>query len=225
MEGRDPRSGRWIRPPGADGGRGGGIDLTFSAPKSVSVAWALADGWQREQIEQAHVIAVERSIEYLRSEIPAVRRRRGGPVLEEPAKDLVAAAYRHTTARGVSGADAPDPQLHSHVVITAAIRDDDRVVAVASRPIFRRKRELGAFYRSALAQELQQIGLAIRSRTGQRRPLLRDRGRPPDRDRGVLATLQGGSEGGGAVPHPLRPRRRYRANCAISSSRTARRSS
>lgn len=166
MEGRDPRSGLWIRPPGADGGRGGGIDLTFSAPKSVSVAWALADGWQRDQIEQAHAIAVERSIEYLRSEIPAVRRRRGGPVLEEPAKDLVAAAYRHTTARGVSGAVAPDPQLHSHVVITAAIRDDDRVVAVASRPIFRRKRELGAFYRSALAQELQTIGLAIRSRTG-----------------------------------------------------------
>ena len=109
---------------------------------------------------------MQRSIEYLRSEIPAVRRRRGGPVLEEPAKDLVAAAYRHTTARGVSGAQAPDPQLHSHVVITAAIRDDDRLVAVASRPIFRRKRELGAFYRSALAQELQQIGLAIRSRTG-----------------------------------------------------------
>jgi conjugative relaxase-like TrwC/TraI family protein len=166
MEGRDPRWGGWLRPPGADGGRGGGIDLTFSAPKSVSVAWALADGWQREQIEQAHANAVEQWIEYLRCEIPAVRRRRGGPAVEEPAKDLVAAAYRHTTARGVSGARAPDPQLHSHVVITAAVRDDDRVVAVASRPIFRRKRELGAYYRSALAQELQQIGLAIRSRTG-----------------------------------------------------------
>ena len=34
------------------------------------------------------------------------------------AKDLIAAEYRHTTARGVSGAQAPDPQLHSHVVIT-----------------------------------------------------------------------------------------------------------
>ena len=105
-----------------------------------------------------------------RSNICAQRSRRcvvaAAARLEEPAKDLVAAAYRHTTARGVSGAAAPDPQLHSHVVITAAIRDDDRLVAVASRPIFRRKRELGAFYRSALAQELQTIGLAIRSRTG-----------------------------------------------------------
>lgn len=43
MEGRDPASGRWLRPAGADGNRGGGIDVTFSAPKSVSVVWALGD--------------------------------------------------------------------------------------------------------------------------------------------------------------------------------------
>ena len=35
MDGRHPRTGRWLRPEGAGGGRGGGIDLTFSAPKSV----------------------------------------------------------------------------------------------------------------------------------------------------------------------------------------------
>ncbi len=35
MEGRHPRSGAWLRREGAGGGRGGGIDLTFSAPKSV----------------------------------------------------------------------------------------------------------------------------------------------------------------------------------------------
>jgi hypothetical protein len=34
MEGRHPRTGGWLRPEGAGGGRGGGIDLTFSAPKS-----------------------------------------------------------------------------------------------------------------------------------------------------------------------------------------------
>jgi hypothetical protein len=43
MEGRDPASGRWLRPAGADGNRGGGIDVTFSVPKSVSVVWALGD--------------------------------------------------------------------------------------------------------------------------------------------------------------------------------------
>src|SRR5271156_4300976 len=33
MEGRHPRSGEFLRRAGATGGRGGGIDLTFSAPK------------------------------------------------------------------------------------------------------------------------------------------------------------------------------------------------
>jgi conjugative relaxase-like TrwC/TraI family protein len=166
MEGRHPQSGRWLRRAGADGGRGGGIDSVFSAPKSVSVAWALADPWQREQIENAHANAVEQTIEYMREHVPVVRRRYGGEVVEEPAKDLIAVEYRHTTARGVSGASAPDPQLHSHVVITSAIREDDRIVAVASRPVFRAAGELGAFYRSALAEELAREGYRIDQSTG-----------------------------------------------------------
>ena len=134
MEGRHPGTGRWLRRAGADGSRGGGIDVTFSARKSVSVAWALGDPWQREQIEAAHARAVERSVGYLRERVPVVRRRYGAEVIEEPAKDLIAAAYRHTTARGVSGAEAPDPQLHTHVVISGAVREDERIVAVASAP-------------------------------------------------------------------------------------------
>ncbi len=67
MEGRHPGTGAWLRRAGADGSRGGGIDVTFSAPKSVSVVWALGDPWQREQIEAAHARAVERSVGYLRS--------------------------------------------------------------------------------------------------------------------------------------------------------------
>jgi conjugative relaxase-like TrwC/TraI family protein len=166
MEGRDPATGAWLRRAGADGSRGGGIDVTFSAPKSVSVVWALGDPWQREQIEAAHEQAVTRSMAYLREQVGVVRRRYGAEVIEEPAKDLIATAYRHTTARGVSGADAPDPQLHTHVVITGAIRDDERIVAVASRPVFRGIREVGAFYRSALAQELTGEGYPIEQGTG-----------------------------------------------------------
>jgi conjugative relaxase-like TrwC/TraI family protein len=166
MEGRDPASGRWLRPAGADGSRGGGIDLTFSAPKSVSVVWALADTWQRERIEAAHRRAVERSIAYLKKRVPLVRRRYGGEAIKEQAKDVLASAYQHTTARGVEGAHAPDPQLHTHVVITGALREDDRFVAVASRPVFRAARELGAFYRCALAQELRKEGYAIQRGTG-----------------------------------------------------------
>jgi conjugative relaxase-like TrwC/TraI family protein len=166
MEGRHPGTGGWLRRAGADGSRGGGIDVTFSAPKSVSVVWALGDPWQREQIEAAHEKAVQRSMGYLREQVGVVRRRYGAEVIEEPARDLIATAYRHTTARGVSGAEAPDPQLHTHVVITGAVREDDRIVAVASRPVFRGIREVGAFYRSALAQELAGEGYPIEQGTG-----------------------------------------------------------
>jgi len=166
MEGRDPGTGEWLRKAGADGSRGGGIDVTFSAPKSVSVVWALGDPWQREQIEAAHAKAVERAMGYMRERVGVVRRRYGAEVVEEPAKDLIAAAYRHTTARGVAGAAAPDPQLHTHVVITGAVREDDRIVAVASRPVFRAGREVGAFYRSALAEELAGEGYSIERGTG-----------------------------------------------------------
>jgi conjugative relaxase-like TrwC/TraI family protein len=166
MEGRHPATGEWVRREGAGGGRGGGIDITFSAPKSVSVMWALTDQWQRETIEQAHTRAVERSMAYLREQVPVVRRRYSGQVVEEPARDVIAAEYRHTTARGVTDSLAPDPQLHSHVVITGAIREDDRIVAVASRPVFRAARELGAFYRSALAEELAYEGYGIEQNTG-----------------------------------------------------------
>ncbi|MGH2864187.1 MAG: MobF family relaxase [Solirubrobacteraceae bacterium] len=166
MDGRHPGTGRWLRPEGAGGGRGGGIDVTFSAPKSVSTVWALGDPWQREQIESAHARAVESTVQYLREQVPVVRRRYEGQVVEEYAKDVIAAEYRHTTARGVSGAQAPDPQLHSHVVISGAVREDERIVAVASRPIFRSARELGAFYRSSLAEELTGEGYEIERGTG-----------------------------------------------------------
>ena len=166
MEGRHPGTGWWLRREGAGGGRGGGIDVTFSAPKSVSAVWALGDPWQRERIEAAHGRAVEQTILYMREQVPLVRRRYGGEVVEEPARDVIAAEYRHTTARGVSGAQAPDPQLHSHVVITGAVREDERFVAVASRPVFRSARELGAFYRSALAGELTREGYGIEQATG-----------------------------------------------------------
>jgi len=165
MEGRRPGTGEWVRRGGV-GGRGGGIELTFSAPTSVSVVWALVDPWQGEAVELAHARAVERAAGYLREHVPVVRRRYGGPAVEERARDLIAVEYRYTTVRGVSAGQTPDPQLHSRVVVTGAVREDDRIVAVASRPVFRAARELGAFYRSALAEELAGEGYEIEQGAG-----------------------------------------------------------
>lgn len=166
MDGRHPVTGGWLRPEGAGGGRAAGIDVTFSAPKSVSAVWALADPWQREMIEAAHASAVQQAMGYMRDEVALVRRRVGGVVVNEPARDLIAAEYRHTTARGVSGADTPDPQIHSHVVISAVVRDDGRVAAISSRPVFRAAREVGAYYRAALAWELREQGYLVEQATG-----------------------------------------------------------
>ncbi len=187
MEGRHPGTGDWLRPEGAGGGRGGGIDVSFSAPKSVSVVWAVGDPWQREQIEEAHGRAVARALAHVGEQVPVVRRRYGGEVVEEKAKDVLAVEYRHTTARGVSGAETPDPQIHSHVVVTGAVREDDRFVAVASRPIFRSAREVGAFYRSALAQELSDLGYEIEGGTGKEARYFEIAGVP----RGLLDAFSG----------------------------------
>ena len=168
MEGRHPGTGEFIRRAGADGRRAGGIDLTFSAPKSVSVVWALGSPDQRAGIEEAHGRAVTRALAHLRAEIPVVREGAGGHTFGS-AHDVLAAEFRHTTARGVAGAGAPDPQLHSHVVVTGVVRGDSQFAAVASRPLFRAARELGAFYRAALADELQSQGYEIDAGSGRGR--------------------------------------------------------
>lgn len=166
MEGRHPQTGRWLRPEGAGGGRGGGIDVVFSAPKSVSISWALADAEGRKAIEQAHSQAVSEAVAYMRERAPLVRRRIDGRVAEQTARDVLAAEYRHTTARGVDAEELPDPHLHSHVVVTSVIREDGRVVAVSSRAVFRAAREVGSFYRSALAAHLAEQGHQIVAHTG-----------------------------------------------------------
>lgn len=166
MEGKHPVTGRWIRPEGAGGGRGGGIDANLAAPKSVSIQWALSDQAGREMIEAAHTRAVEQALAYMREQAPLVRRRLHGEVIEEPAADVLAAEYRHTTARGLVEGDLPDPHLHSHIVITSVIRGDGKVAAVNSRAAFRCAREVGAYYRSALAAELSEMGFEITPRTG-----------------------------------------------------------
>jgi conjugative relaxase-like TrwC/TraI family protein len=166
MEGRHPQGGEWLRKAGADGGRAGGIDITFSPPKSVSAVWALGTETQRADVEAAHAEAVSEALAHLTDVVPVVRRRYEGQLVEEPARDLIAAEYRHTASRGVLAGDPPDPQLHSHVVITSAVREDGKIVAVASRPIFRSAREVGAYYRSALAHQLSERGFGIEQGTG-----------------------------------------------------------
>lgn len=162
----NPATGGPLRRVGGNGNAVGAIACTFSAPKSVSVVWALASPDLRGGIEAAHERAVDVAIDYALDVVPMVRRRvsREAVVRERPT-EVLATSWRHTTARGVKGRP-PDPQLHSHVLVHGAVRADGEVVAVESRALFVHQRELGAAYRNALAAELGELGLGIEHGTG-----------------------------------------------------------
>ena len=169
MQGFSPVDGEPIRPAGSNKTRTAGIDLTFSPPKDVSALWATSSPYRRAQIEAAHRKAVKSALARTEREVALVRRKTDGVVRFEKAKRLLAAESVHTTSRLARDQEAdgvPDPQLHSHVAVIAAERQDGKIAAVESRQLYLAAREGGAWYRSELARELGQLGLQIERRTG-----------------------------------------------------------
>lgn len=169
MNGVSPVTGEELRRVGANGTRVAGIDLTFSAPKSVSALWAVSGPMQREAIEGAHREAVASTIARIEREVELVRGRVEGEVRHERARGVVAGEFVHTSSRLTRDQErdgVPDPQLHSHVVVLGAERMDGRYAAVDSRPLFLSARENGAWYRAELAHGLAQQGLEIEGQTG-----------------------------------------------------------
>jgi conjugative relaxase-like TrwC/TraI family protein len=169
MDGRHPVTGAAIRPVGGDGSRVAGIDLTFSAPKSVSALWAVSGPYRRAQIEAAHRGAIASAMRRVEREVELVRRREKGVLRWEPARSLVRAEFVHTSSRLTRGQEVdgvPDPQLHSHVVVVAAERNDGVFAAVDSRELFRSARVNGAWYRAELAYSLGDLGLDVRGGQG-----------------------------------------------------------
>jgi len=164
---RHPATGEPLRAGGAGGEAVAAIDATFSAPKSVSVVWALGSPELRAALESAQERAVDAALEHAIEYVPMVRRRVDrSTVLRETPAELLASSWRHTTARAVAGRP-PDPQLHSHVVLHGAVRrGDGRVVAIESRAWLVHQRELGAAYRAQLAAELDALGFQIQAGTG-----------------------------------------------------------
>lgn len=130
-----------------------GWDLTFSAPKSVSIAWALASLELRVGIAWAHRNAVSESLSYLEDVAAFTRRGKSGYVREKT--ELLVATFEHGTSR------AGDPQIHTHaLVINAGGRSDGSHGAIHSRDLYRHKMAAGALYRSVLASNLTSIGFA-----------------------------------------------------------------
>src|ERR1017187_1753917 len=120
------------------------FDLTFSAPKSVSVLFAVAPAEVSAALVEAHEDAVRAALGYLEESAVFVRRGAGG-VRFEHAGGLIAAAYRHRMSRAL------DPQLHTHVVAANLARGEDgRYTALHHPSLYRAARTAGYLYQSHL---------------------------------------------------------------------------
>lgn len=95
-----------------------GFDLTFSAPKSVSLTWALGGPEAAARVKAAHWRSVEVALNYMQREACWTRRGKGGAVFVK-GNGFLAAAYTHRSSRN------GDPQLHTHVLIANATRGPD----------------------------------------------------------------------------------------------------
>lgn len=152
LEGRHPSRDQAIRQRQARSTMG--FDLTFSAPKSVSILYGVGPKDAVAAVRDAHDAAVVDALGYLERHACLTRRRHGGK--ESLAADgFLAAAFRHRTSR------AGDPQLHTHVVIANGVKGtDDRWGSLDARHLYRHAKTAGYLYQAALRKRLgEQLGV------------------------------------------------------------------
>ncbi len=129
-----------------------GFDLTFSPPKSVSVAWALADPETKAVIYECHRRAIDWVLGYAEQH---VFKSRSGPqgVIEEDITGVIAAAFTHWDSR------AGDPQLHDHVVVwnRAKSLSDGRWRTLDSRGLFKAAVMLSELHQGVLSDLLTEV--------------------------------------------------------------------
>jgi conjugative relaxase-like TrwC/TraI family protein len=154
LEGRDPNSGTSLGSPFVNrvtsSGRVvravAGFDATLSAPKSLSVWWALSGD---EGLAACHDVAVRAVVDCVERFGSTTRVRSNGARLHPESQGLTVAVFRQTTSR------LDDPQLHSHVVISSKVQTvDGRWLALDARSLKGFQRALGGLYQSVLRAEL-----------------------------------------------------------------------
>ena len=132
-----------------------GRDLTFSAPKSVSLA-ALVGGDRR--IVEAHGRAVATALDWVEKNAAETRMKDPdtGRMVRAGNQKTVAAQFTHDTSRNL------DPQLHTHAVLANMVQGEDgKWRTMANEKLYSSKMLLGALYRSELAAGLSRLGYGI----------------------------------------------------------------
>jgi conjugative relaxase-like TrwC/TraI family protein len=137
-----------------------GYDVRFSAPKSVSLLYAVGSPEVRAAILRAHDEAVRQAVGYLERHACYVQRGHGGKRIE-PGAGFVAMAFRHRSSR------AGDPALHTHLVtanMTRAVSDGRWLSLAAPKgrtPFWLQAKAAGHVYQAALrAGVTRELGLA-----------------------------------------------------------------
>ncbi len=138
-----------------------GWDLTFSAPKSVSLTALVGDD---ERVREAHRESVGIALRELEAYTQA---RLGGNRAPETTGRWIAATFEHDSARPVDGYAAP--QLHTHAVVFNLTRcENGDIRPVQPHELYRSQQFATAVYRSELASRLTSLGYEIeRGRSGQ----------------------------------------------------------
>src|SRR3954454_3651764 len=122
-----------------------GFDLTFSAPKSVSLLYGIADKSVARVARDSHDAPVREALGYLERHACWTRRQSGRERIR--GAGLVVSLFRHRTSR------AGDPQLHTHPVLATTTLADVRWSALDDRAVYAQARTAGFLYQAALRHE------------------------------------------------------------------------
>ena len=130
-----------------------GWDLTFSAPKSVSMVALIGND---KRLLQAVKEASDETIKYVEKEYAITRQMDNGKLIKANEKNIVCASFLHTTSREL------DPQAHVHnVLLNMVKRADGQWRSIESRGIYEDSMLLGLMYRSNLASKVCELGYEI----------------------------------------------------------------
>ncbi len=143
-----------------------GVDLTFSCPKSVSLASALDDE-TRETILVCHQRAVASVMKRIEAECAFTRVTENGHTRRVHTNNILAAEFTHMVARPCSANEfKSDLDVHSHVVLKNKTVYNGRVYALDLSPFIGDRaetvaKEYGLEFRAQLAQELIKEGFEL----------------------------------------------------------------
>lgn len=131
-----------------------GWDLTFNAPKTVSLTALVGND---ERVRNAHRDAVARTLDYLERYTQA---RMGGNAPPQTTGKWATAMFEHDTARPVGGYAAP--HLHTHAIVFNMTSDSEgQHRSLQPYEFFRAQAMATAIYQSELGNNLRKLGYEV----------------------------------------------------------------